>query len=136
MPISEAEDNDRIEAIEQWMKFNRDPSDEHWRNIETLLHRLHQLEQDIEDERDEMRAELEHALGEAESRYEDRIAELEQEVSWLEADLEAGKQRELAERRRADGVEKILRRVAERLGPKWVASVEKLMAKIDGQKAA
>lgn len=72
MNVHIEDDEARIEAVRRWHIFNRDPSDEHWRNIDSLLHLLGIGEARLEALRDS-----EHEMELEVHRLENRCAKLE-----------------------------------------------------------
>lgn len=89
MPISEGEDLDRIATLERWRVFNRDPSSEHWQNIDSLMHQYRASEETASKTLDEH----EQTLDELERDHEARTNSLRAELDRYEEDLLASEKR-------------------------------------------
>jgi hypothetical protein len=109
MTITTDEDDDRIDAAKRWHIFNRDPTSEHWQNIDSLLERLKvcdgrsYTDKEVDDMRDEHDSALERMESEHDGHityinadhareiegYESHIAKLEEVNSTLRIDYDA-----------------------------------------------
>lgn len=118
LELIEDEDEARIEAVKRWHIFNRDPTDEQWRNIDALLATLGRSRQEIEED-----------LAKAEEEHRDEIRELERDYKSRIDDLRAeldDRDKELSQlENRAAIIERIATRQAELLGADHVAALQK-----------
>ena len=135
MPITEDQDLDRLDAIKRWHIFNRDPTDEHWQNIDCLINLFDKSDDKRRDEVECTEEYYKRQLDELEQSIDDRLQALRDELETRDNDLQEMDQRILALQRRADYLEKVARAQAElieRTGkPNQVATLEKAIALLD-----
>lgn len=112
------EDEARIEAVKRWHIFNRDPTDEQWRNIDALLATLGRSRQEIEEDLSTAREEHRDEVRELERDYKSRIDDLRAELD--------DRDKELSQlENRAAILKRIATRQAELLGADHVAALQK-----------
>lgn len=115
----EADDAQRVEDIRRWLLFNTNPTDEHWKNIETLIHKLTKFEETHKQELKDERTGYEQSISDIEHEHDVEVKNLKDELERYELDLNQANRHQAYERARADWFETIIRKQAatlEKLG--------------------